>query len=93
MKNWWILLFAASGRHRDWRGSVLYEQSTSVELFFTEDSRSATELAAAHAEQAIDRRTAARVEVVGDAVFDFGSMERNSKTAHVFSSRTSARPT
>ncbi len=84
MKNWWILLFAASAGAAIGAGSVLYEQSQCVELFFTQDFAVRTELVAAHAEQAIDRRTASRVEVVGDAVFDFGSMERNSTQRHVF---------
>jgi hypothetical protein len=84
MKSWWILLFAALAGAAIGAGGVLYEERSSVELFFPEEYAARTEeVKEAHA-KAVDLTTAARVEVVGDAEFDFGSMERYSKQRHTF---------
>ncbi|MHB0955265.1 MAG: DUF1573 domain-containing protein [Pirellulaceae bacterium] len=84
MKSWWILLFAAFAGVAVGAGNVLYEQYSSAELFFPEDYASSEKQETVTSVPEVNLKKTARVEVVGDAVFDFGSMERSSKMRHAF---------
>jgi len=83
----WLLLVAASIVGTGIGVTTTYvERNRGQELFFTEDfwAREA-QRAQLRAEQAKAGSSApAKVEIVGDAVFDFGSMERFSKMQHTF---------
>jgi hypothetical protein len=84
MKSWLVLLIVAVLGLGVGVGITALDKHRSAELFFTEDSWERMREEAAAREQKIDRKKAAKVEVVGDAVFDFGSMERFSKMQHTF---------
>ena len=88
MRNWWILLFASLAGVAIGAGSVLYEQRTSVELFFPEEFAAREDPESVARELGVDLQHAARVEVLGDAIFNFGSMERHSKRQHTFQLRS-----
>ncbi len=83
-KKWWFLLLAALAGLATGAANALYEQRTSVDLFFPEDFVARQQSVKATPVEVVVSPLAPRVEIVGDATFDFGSMERNSKQRHIF---------
>jgi hypothetical protein len=84
MKSWIVLAIAVAVGMGVGAGSAILQRGTSSELFFTEDYVRRAEEGKESRLKGIDLENCARVEVDGDAVYDFGSMERYSKKQHVF---------
>ncbi|MHB8970200.1 MAG: DUF1573 domain-containing protein [Pirellulaceae bacterium] len=84
MKTWWILLASSLVGLAIGVGLSVQEQRTSLDLYFPEDFAARAKQLATASEPVVDVLAPARVEVVGDAVFDFGSMERQAKMQHTF---------
>jgi hypothetical protein len=84
MRSWLVLLIIAVLGIGVGVATTYVEKHRGAELFFSEDSWARMREEADAREQTIDRKTAAKVEVVGDASFDFGSMERFAKMQHTF---------
>ena len=70
MKSWQVLLILAVLGTGVGVALTYVEKHRGAELFFTEDTWTRMREEAAAREKKIDRKTAAKVEVVGDAVFD-----------------------
>jgi hypothetical protein len=84
MKSWLVLLVIAVSGIGIGSTRTYLEMHGSAELFFTEDYWARAREQAISREQNVDRAKAAKVEILGDAVFDFGSMERFSRMRHTF---------
>lgn len=84
MKSWVVLAITVAVGAGIGAGSVVLQRGSSSELFFTEDYVRREEEGKESRLKGVDLNNCPRVEVVGDAVYDFGSMERYSKKQHVF---------
>lgn len=84
MKSWLLLAVAMGVGVGMGAGQAVYERRRGSELFFSEDYVRREEEGKQSRLKGADLTSHATVEVLGDAVYDFGSMERYSKKGHVF---------